>query len=63
LSANSVMRGLVHARRTLKGLVADLRFIIFDQLFTFRTRILDCLTNRKAFHDRPAQPIRFNIRF
>lgn len=25
LSANSVMRGCVHARRTLKGLVADLR--------------------------------------
>ena len=25
-SANSVMRGCVHARRTLKGLVADLRF-------------------------------------
>ena len=27
LSANSVMRGRVHAIRTLKGLVADLRFI------------------------------------
>ena len=25
LSDNSVMRGRVHARRTLKGLVADLR--------------------------------------
>ena len=27
LSDNSVMRGRVHARRTLKGLVADLRII------------------------------------
>ena len=31
LSTNSVMRGRVHARRTLKGLVADLRFLIFLQ--------------------------------
>ena len=29
LSANSVMRGHVHARRALKGLVADLRIIFF----------------------------------
>ena len=29
LSDNSVMRGRVHARRTLKGLVADLRFISY----------------------------------
>ena len=29
LSDNSVMSGRVHARRTLKGLVADLRIIIF----------------------------------
>ena len=29
LSDNSVMRGRVHARRTLKGLVADLRVINF----------------------------------
>ena len=28
LSANSVMRGRLDARRTLKSLVADLRFII-----------------------------------
>ena len=26
LSDNSVMRGRIHVRRTLKGLVADLRF-------------------------------------
>lgn len=26
-SANSLMRGCVHARRTLKGLVADLRYL------------------------------------
>lgn len=30
LSANSVMRGRLDARRTLKSLVADLRFIMFD---------------------------------
>lgn len=29
LSANSVMRGRLDARRTLKSLVADLRFITF----------------------------------
>ena len=29
LSANSVMRGRLDARRTLKSLVADLRYIIF----------------------------------
>ena len=29
LSANSVMRGCLDARRTLKSLVADLRFIVF----------------------------------
>ena len=29
LSANSVMRGRLDARRTLKSLVADLRLIIF----------------------------------
>ena len=29
LSANSVMRGRLDARRTLKSLVADLRFIFF----------------------------------
>ena len=30
-SANSVMRGQVHAIRTLKGLVADLRFYKGDK--------------------------------
>ncbi|MCM0267674.1 hypothetical protein J8L01_11195, partial [Bacteroides fragilis] len=32
LSANSVMRGRLDARRTLKSLVADLRFIIRGEL-------------------------------
>ena len=32
LSANSVMRGRLDARRTLKSLVADLRFILSDLL-------------------------------
>lgn len=31
LSANSVMRGRLDARRTLKSLVADLRFVIVFQ--------------------------------
>mgnify|MGYP005763948773 CR=1 FL=1 len=40
-SANSVMRGCVHARRTLKGLVADLRSIkvcgsFFHTQYNFR---------------------------
>ncbi|MFK2127834.1 hypothetical protein ACIXJZ_22695 [Bacteroides fragilis] len=33
LSANSVMRGRLDARRTLKSLVADLRY--FSQLLSF----------------------------
>nr|WP_298656561.1 hypothetical protein [uncultured Prevotella sp.] len=33
LSDNSVMRGRVHARRTLKGLVADLRSFICNLAF------------------------------
>ena len=32
LSANSVMRGRLDARRTLKSLVADLRFITFSSV-------------------------------
>ena len=32
LSANSVMRGRLDARRTLKSLVADLRFMSFSRL-------------------------------
>ena len=34
-SANSVMRGCVHARRTLKSLVADLRNIFFQINFVW----------------------------
>ena len=34
LSANSVMRGRLDARRTLKSLVADLRFSFFIPLYT-----------------------------
>ena len=35
LSANSVMRGRLDARRTLKSLVADLRFYKVEESFTF----------------------------
>ena len=35
LSANSVMRGRLDARRTLKSLVADLRFSFKYQLFYY----------------------------
>ena len=39
LSANSVMRGRLDARRTLKSLVADLRYIFFFKtLLLFRLR-------------------------
>lgn len=34
LSANSVMRGRLDARRTLKSLVADLRYITSKNIFT-----------------------------
>ncbi|WP_317219023.1 hypothetical protein [Phocaeicola vulgatus] len=41
LSANSVMRGRLDARRTLKSLVADLRFIfIFFGLNTYFYRFI-----------------------
>ena len=40
LSANSVMRGRLDARRTLKSLVADLRFYYF------------CAINRRNVNDR-----------
>ena len=47
LSANSVMRGRLDARRTLKSLVADLRFykIISGliSLFYINSLILQCL--------------------
>jgi len=53
LSANSVMRGRVHAIRTLKGLVADLRMkflrgllrLIFAKwgLNTLKNKIIDTL--------------------
>ena len=36
LSANSVMRGRLDARRTLKSLVADLRYISSNGLIVFR---------------------------
>ena len=37
LSANSVMRGRLDARRTLKSLVADLRITVLLSLFTVVT--------------------------
>ena len=37
LSANSVMRGRLDARRTLKSLVADLRMKIYSERFNTRT--------------------------
>lgn len=39
LSANSVMRGRLDARRTLKSLVADLRFICFGLDFNIEVAI------------------------
>ena len=51
LSANSVMRGRLDARRTLKSLVADLRgkyilFLIFYKLDSKEDMIIN-LSNRK----------------
>ena len=40
LSANSVMRGRLDARRTLKSLVADLRLNNFRRIIFLRARLL-----------------------
>ena len=42
LSANSVMRGRLDARRTLKSLVADLRLDIFSCFLYCRKRAKEC---------------------
>lgn len=48
LSANSVMRGRLDARRTLKSLVADLRIISLPPLLAMRWwRIYCCLKKEK----------------
>ena len=44
LSANSVMRGRLDARRTLKSLVADLRDKL---LFMFQKSIYELIQNKK----------------
>ena len=38
LSANSVMRGRLDARRTLKSLVADLRLILIPAYFSYHNK-------------------------
>jgi len=43
LSANSVMRGRLDARRTLKSLVADLRIICFVGNWAFKAWFLQML--------------------
>ena len=46
LSANSVMRGRLDARRTLKSLVADLRLYLFDEnIFICRQRYITLRKN------------------
>ncbi|WP_250702672.1 hypothetical protein [Bacteroides fragilis] len=45
LSANSVMRGRLDARRTLKSLVADLRYISYIYLFISHRNIHCCGTH------------------
>ncbi len=45
LSANSVMRGRLDARRTLKSLVADLRISNFLQLLMYGIRLRPSLVN------------------
>ena len=47
LSANSVMRGRLDARRTLKSLVADLRF--FKKIKNFQKKITAFLKKNKSF--------------
>ena len=43
--------------------VSKTDLVIFDQLFPFRSCILDRLTYRKALYHRPAKSIRFYILF
>lgn len=48
LSANSVMRGRLDARRTLKSLVADLRFLLkwnklFQNIEAYRLMVISSL--------------------
>ena len=57
LSDNSVMRGRIHARRTLKGLVADLRIISTVQLETIPlVRLKSEALNVNIFHVRSIYP-------
>ena len=48
LSANSVMRGRLDARRTLKSLVADLRFIFHKFRLTGRIPVQSRMTSLKS---------------
>ena len=46
LSANSVMRGRLDARRTLKSLVADLRSFIIERIFDMTSSLFILMSNR-----------------
>ena len=49
LSDNSVMRGRVHASRTMKGLVADLRYMVHPRygVTLYRLQIIICLCTKR----------------
>ena len=54
LSANSVMRGRLDARRTLKSLVADLRAITLKMIFLIKYGIMNNLgcKNKNIYQER-----------
>ena len=45
LSANSVMRGRLDARRTLKSLVADLRFTLKGYIKQYKDKKIDTINS------------------
>ena len=42
--------------------IGKAHLIVLNQLVAFRTGILDSLAHRQAFHYRPSQPVRFDVR-
>lgn len=59
LSANSVMRGRLDARRTLKSLVADLRYY----LYLFDENIFICRQRYIIFRKKPVGGIKIIVKF
>ena len=61
LSANSVMRGRFDARRTLKSLVADLRYIYFLHCF-LRFIYSEQVLNQTLFSQEIEKLLKYHLR-